>query len=88
MATKNKNTNVLGNAFTRKIKDTKVEVNIKTTAGINLLNEIHPKINEGDIIQGKLIGDGLLFKWHGLDAMLWVGENCKIYKGKKKHINK
>lgn len=55
MATKNKNTNVLGNAFTRKIKDTKVEVNIKTTAGRNLLNEIHPKINEGDIIQGKLI---------------------------------
>lgn len=88
MATKNKNTNVLGNAFTRKIKDTKVVVSIKTTYGKNLLNEIHPKLNEGDIIKGKIVGDGILFEWHGLVAALFIGENCEIYKGKKKHINK
>lgn len=67
-----------------------VEVKIQNETGKYLLNEIHPSLKEGDVIKSTRINKetGCVdFKWHGMDACLWMGVNCVETK-KRKFINK
>lgn len=67
-----------------------VEVKVQTTEGKYLLNEIHPSLKDGDIIKAIRVNQktGCVdFKWHGVDACLWMGVNCVETK-KRKVLNK
>lgn len=67
---------------------TKVIVKNITSEGRYCLNEIHPHIPEGSIIEGNCNGTSVMFKWHGQDAVLWVGESCLLTKTRRKGLNK
>lgn len=67
-----------------------VEVKVITEKGKCLLSEIHPSLKEGDIILASKVNtkNGCIdFKWKGLDACLWLNENCVTSKSRKKPTN-
>lgn len=68
----------------------KVQIKALTEKGKYLLREIHPSLKEGDIIMASKCNTttGCVdFKWKGLDACLWLNENCEVIKTRKKPIN-
>ena len=72
------------------LSDMLVEVKIQSEEGKCLLNEIHPSLKEGDVIKPtsfNRINNCVDFKWHGVDACLWLGVNCVPTK-KRRYINK
>lgn len=72
------------------MKQQKVVVKLHTQKGQCLLNEIHPSLKEGDIILASKVNPSsgcVDFKWYGLDACLWLNENCEAIKTRKKPIN-
>lgn len=57
-----------------------VRVNPRTECGKALMSEFHPRLQKGMLIVGRKHGKAIDFKWHGNDAVLWVGDNCTIIK--------
>lgn len=55
-----------------------VIVKINNTIGKYLLQEIYPRLKEGDVLRGKLIDNAFQFQWYDNDAVLWLGDNCEI----------
>lgn len=67
---------------------TKAIVKVSTEMGSYTLRDICG-LKEGMIVEGRLHANGKAFefKWRGLDAVLWIGDNARLYRGKKAACN-
>lgn len=62
------------------MKKTKAIVTVLTEQGRCLLNEIRG-LKEGTVVTGTYdsVNRAFDFKWQGLDAVLWIGDNAELF---------